>query len=226
MHSLRSRLILSHILPLLLVVPLVAIALIYLVETQVLLTTLSADLEQQVTLIAETVYGQPELWQDAQAAQRLVARIGVQTDSHIYLLKPDGNLLAEGGTEGEDQTESPLDAKDIAAAQPGEPKVTVDYSLLRQSGEAWVPVTGVDQQLLGIVAVTKTLEGLASLFARLRGWILGMVAIELLLGSLVGLVLALRLGRPIERSAQAVIALAHGQAHGLLNLLVELAHWR
>jgi signal transduction histidine kinase len=141
-----------------------------------------------------------------------VARIGVRTDSRIYLLKPNGDLLAAGGLGDDSQATSPLDAEDIATAQPGQPEVTVDYSLLRQSGEAWIPITGVDRQLLGIVAVTKTLEGLASLFARLRWWILGVLAIELLLGSLVGLVLALRLGKPIERSAQAVIALAHGQA--------------
>ena len=44
MRTLRSRLIVSHILPLLLVVPLVGVALIYALETQVLLGSLSEEL--------------------------------------------------------------------------------------------------------------------------------------------------------------------------------------
>ena len=40
MRTLRSQLILSHILPFLLVLPLITIALLYLVETQVLLANL------------------------------------------------------------------------------------------------------------------------------------------------------------------------------------------
>lgn len=211
MHSLRSRLVLSHILPLLLVVPLLGIALIYLLETQILLTTVSEDLARQATLIAEAVYGQPDLWQDSEAAQKLVARIGVQTDSRILLLRPNGEVLAASDPGDDSQAQLPLDPEDLAAARAGQPKVSVDYSLLRQTGEALVPVKGVNQQLLGIVAVTKTLEGLASLFARLRWWILGILALELLLGSLVGWILALRLERPIERSAHAVIDLAHGE---------------
>ncbi len=212
MRSLRTRLILSHILPLLVVVPLVGIALIYLVETQVLLTSLSEDLARQATLIAEAVYGQPELWQDAEEAQKLVARIGVRTDSRVFFLRPNGDLLAASGSADDSQEAIPFDAQALAAAQAGQPKVSVEYGLLRQTGEALVPVRDINQQLIGIVAVTKTLEGLASLFARLRWWILGILAIELLLGSLVGLFLALRLERPIERSAHAVIDLAHNRA--------------
>jgi hypothetical protein len=46
MRSLRTRLILTHILPLLVVIPLVGVALAYLLETQVLLAGLSNELER------------------------------------------------------------------------------------------------------------------------------------------------------------------------------------
>ena len=46
MRSLRARLILSHVLPLLVVIPLVGVALAYLLETQVLLGLLPAALAE------------------------------------------------------------------------------------------------------------------------------------------------------------------------------------
>ena len=54
MRTLRSRLILSHILPLLLLTPLIGLVLVYLVETQVLLNTVSDDLAVQASCGAET----------------------------------------------------------------------------------------------------------------------------------------------------------------------------
>ena len=44
MHTLRSRLIVSHLLPLLLLIPLVGVALVYILETQVLLAEFSDEL--------------------------------------------------------------------------------------------------------------------------------------------------------------------------------------
>ena len=49
---LKTRFILSHILPVLLIVPLIGVALIYLLETQVLLQDLSTDLTEQAAVIA------------------------------------------------------------------------------------------------------------------------------------------------------------------------------
>jgi len=58
-RSLRGRFILSHLLPILLVVPLVSIILLYLLETQILLTEMSDDITEKAHLIAETVNGRP-----------------------------------------------------------------------------------------------------------------------------------------------------------------------
>jgi hypothetical protein len=52
MRSLRTRLILSHVLLLLVVIPLVGITLAYLFETHVLLAGLSDELEREATLVA------------------------------------------------------------------------------------------------------------------------------------------------------------------------------
>ena len=76
-RTLRGRLILSHILPILIVVPLVSLGIIYLLETQVLLDDLSQDLGEQATLIAEVAENQTSIWQDPALAQDQIGRAHV-----------------------------------------------------------------------------------------------------------------------------------------------------
>ena len=66
MHSLRARFILSHILPIIVVLPLVSIALIYLLETQILLQDMADDLAERAQFIAEVINREPNIWQDLQ----------------------------------------------------------------------------------------------------------------------------------------------------------------
>ena len=61
MHSLRSRYILSHILPIIIVAPLVMAVLLYLLEAQVFLQDLSADLGQRAILIAQATTDSAEI---------------------------------------------------------------------------------------------------------------------------------------------------------------------
>ena len=93
--SLRGRFILSHILPLLLILPLIGAALIYLLETQVLLQNLSASLTQQAAIISAVANGRPEIWTNSDQARAFLAQIDDQLDSNITLLAPSGDSLAD-----------------------------------------------------------------------------------------------------------------------------------
>src|SRR2546423_881785 len=55
MHTLRTRLVVSNIVPFLLTIPLVGIVLIYVLESQVLLPGLGAELRQQSALVSVAV---------------------------------------------------------------------------------------------------------------------------------------------------------------------------
>ena len=72
MRTLRSRLILSHILPLLLLVPIVGFALVYILETQVLLAGFSDELAQHGALTADVAGAEPAIWSDTAEAQHFV----------------------------------------------------------------------------------------------------------------------------------------------------------
>ena len=60
LRTLRWRFILSHVLPLSIVIPVMGIVLIYVLETQVLLSILSRELEGQALLAAKIAASRPE----------------------------------------------------------------------------------------------------------------------------------------------------------------------
>jgi len=66
LRTLRARFVLSHVLPLAIIIPVMGIALIYVLETQVLLDMISHGLEGQALLAAKVAAGQPGIWQDSE----------------------------------------------------------------------------------------------------------------------------------------------------------------
>ena len=210
-RTLRGRLILSHILPLLLVLPLVGIALVYILETQVLLTDLSNDLTKEAALIAEAVKTRPDIWSDPDQAQTYISAVSVHVQNRVILIQPNGNLLAAS-----EDLSQPIDPQSIETALTGEPSVFVAYGFLDQQVEVLIPVTGADQELVGIVGVTETIEGVASQFAKMRWWVLLILGVELILACIIGIILASRLARPISRSTNAVIDIVEGKKIGPL----------
>ena len=71
LKSLRRRMILSHTLPLLVIMPIVGIALIYALETKVLLPDLVRKLTGQAQLVAELAGDRPDIWHSQAQAQAL-----------------------------------------------------------------------------------------------------------------------------------------------------------
>ncbi|HTP08198.1 MAG TPA: hypothetical protein VMP08_08115, partial [Anaerolineae bacterium] len=82
-RTLRSRLILSHLLPLLIVVPLIGIALIYLLEQFVLLPNLTTELKQQAALIVDLTETQGDLWTTSALAQTFVEHVGTRLTARL-----------------------------------------------------------------------------------------------------------------------------------------------
>ncbi len=210
MRTLRGQLIVSHILPVLLIVPLVGVALVYLLETQVLLAALSDELVRQGILTADLVRDRPLIWRDANEAQQFVTLYSVRSRSQIMLLDPDGKLLASSQSGGSAPTGQPLDLarlNELLAKQPQAGYVRIVRSNVIQ---VLVPVVGPDQRLLGIIHLSQQVSDLQEQFTRLRYLILAVLGGELVLGVVIGLVLALKLGRPLRQVADAIYGVASG----------------
>ena len=205
MRSLRSRFIFSHLLPILIVVPLISLSLIYLLETQVILADLSEHVSQKATLIAESLDTRPEVLTDPEQGELFLADLTVYFDEQVLLIDPQGNLLAGS------PDQQPVTIDDLETAVSEQPNAQINYGLLRQRVIVIVPVTDINQQLLGSVGVVETLSGAATVFGQLR-WLLAIILIvELVLGCVVGYLLAVRLERPINQVATAVINISRGE---------------
>jgi two-component system sensor histidine kinase BaeS len=210
LRTLRSRLILSHILPLLLVVPLLGIALVYVLETQMLLVDLSTGLQQQALLAAEIAADRVDLWTDPFQAQALVSHLESRLGAHVMLLDAGGCLLASSDSTYADRVGQLFEHPDLGAVLAGATSVRTTYSfdLHQEIVEALVPVVVSDQRTVGIVRMSHRLTGVFERFMRLRYLIAGVMVVGLLLGAAVGWALAVSLARPIQQVTTAVGQLA------------------
>lgn len=212
-RTLRGQFILSHILPFALILPLVGLVILYLVEAQIILTDLSATLEERAALISEAVARQPEILADQQGAARFISDMSALTDGDIYLLDANGDLIASDGDPAGVPDTTLIDEM---VQSPGTVRVATSYGIAMQEGEALAPVIDIDEQLIGIVAVRESISGLAAAFGPLRRLVGLTILGGMALGLAVGYGLAGRLARPIGRAASAVGDIARGEQTSLL----------
>jgi len=212
-RSLRSRLILSHILPLLVVVPLMGIALITLLEQFVLLPNLTTELTQQAALTVDLAEAQHDLWIDPAAAQAFVKNAGTRLTARLMLLDRQGILLASSDATDADRIGQPLDQPDLPRVLAGEPVTQQDYSRRLQAdiADVLLPVKQPDGQIIGVVRLSYQLTSVYEQFNALRWLVVGVLIVGLLLGAGVGWILALNLQRPIEQLTEAVDRFASDQ---------------
>lgn len=212
-RTLRSRLILSHILPLLVVVPLMGLALITLLEQFVLLPNLTAELKQQAALLVDLVEARPDLWTDPAAAQAFVQKAATRVTARLMLLDRQGKLWASSDAADADRIGQPLDQPDVPRVLAGEAVTQQDYSrrLQAEIADVLLPVKQPDGQVAGVVRLSYQLTSVYEQFDALRWLVVGVLIVGLLLGAGVGWILALNLQRPIEQLTQAVDQLASDQ---------------
>jgi len=212
MHSLRTRLILSHVLPLLVVIPLVGVALAYLLETQVLLRGLSNELERQAMLVAAVAIDYPQIWDDPVQAQSFVTRIKAYLPAEVMLLDASGVLLAS--TDAGDQALSgrQLSIPGFREALFSKRPVRVGYGEEPETGtaEVLVPVL-INERVAGVIRLTDPLASVYQRFPRTRAFIQWVLVGGLVIGIGIGWFLAVDLERPLRRVTQAISQMADGQ---------------
>jgi hypothetical protein len=94
LRTLRNRLILSHMLPLLIIVPLMGIVLIYVLETQFLIPSLTRNLTDDATLIAALARDHQEIWENPAFARKLLNGLDTDRAEQIVLFDRNGLPIA------------------------------------------------------------------------------------------------------------------------------------
>jgi two-component system sensor histidine kinase BaeS len=213
LRTLRWRFVLSHVLPLAIIIPVMGIALIYVLETQVLLDVLSQELEGQALLAAKIAVGRPGIWHDPEQAQVFVDEVGLDLDTRVMLLDAQGNLLASSEPSDAERLGQTIKPDGWATALAGETSVRTAYSrkIQKEIVDVLVPVMDQGNQMAGVVRLSHQLTNVYQQFLRQRYLVGGILLAGLLLGTAAGLVLALNLERPLRDVTQAARQLASGE---------------
>jgi two-component system sensor histidine kinase BaeS len=213
LRTLRWRLILSHVLPLLVIIPIIGIALIYVLETRIVLVTLSRELMSEASLMAKLVQNDPDLWQNPALAQAFVDDVSQNRTVRVMLLDTEGRLLASSDPADFERLGQPLDLPAMETTLAGEISTRTTYSrrLGEEIADVLYPVEGKDQQVIGVIRSSHSLDSVEELFSRQRYFVAGILISGLVLGVLVGLLLALNMERPLRQVTQAIVRLTGGQ---------------
>lgn len=213
MRSLRLRLILTHILPLVVTVPLIGLVLVRILQTQILLSNLQREIQAQAVMLVEVATQQVNIWYSAKDAQLFVNRVSPTINAQVMLIDPHGYLLAasdpaQKGRVGE-QVKIPA-LSDVLSGQ-SYIKATYDPTADTDVIEMIVPVVDTSQRLLGIIRLNLPVSATEKHFSELRNIVFYVLGSGLLLGILLGWGLAYSLEHPLDRTTKAIEMLSTGQ---------------
>jgi signal transduction histidine kinase len=214
MKSLRSRLIISHLLPLLIIIPLMGVALIYLVETRVILPGMLHTLEGNSALVAEITRDDFQLWTDPIYAQTILARVSPRLPARVMLFNGDGQLVASSDpTDLKNLTKILQDNPGLDGALQGNivNRVYYNQQLQGEAIEVWEPVLNRQNLVIGVVRMTYPFDAISADFIQSRSLIALILLIGMAFGGLLGFSLALTIETPLRKATNAVFNLARGQ---------------
>lgn len=212
LRTLRNRLIFSHVLPLLMIIPLMGIVIIYALETKVLLPRLSKELTGEARLLAEIASKQPDIWKNPDFAQDILSQARPYLAARVMWLAPDGRLLASSDPTDADRLGQPLEIPDFTDARHGDVISNTDFSQ-RLHGEivdVYAPVIAADNQLAGIIRLSYRFATVYEDFLQLRYLIAVILIVSLLAGVFLGSTLALNVSSPLQIVIEAVYELSRG----------------
>lgn len=211
LRTLRSRLIFSHILPLLIIIPLLNLALVYLLETRVLLPQLTKELVEDARILTrsmEVLPGQTE------QLTVIVSRYDLNQSMRLVYLAPDGTVLHTNDPNLLEYLGRQLVISGFERARSGQEVILTNYSFLRRENDfiqVLFPVSNSSQQIVGVLWVTYLASWLSDLFNQLRSLSIMIVLIALALGIGLGSVLALNISKPVGQVTAAIYRLARGE---------------
>ncbi len=205
-RSLRNRLIFSHIIPVLLIIPLMGAAMVYVLETRLLLPMVYRMLIQDAGLMSEITRNQPAFWQNELAAKALVDGVSPYLGGRVSLVSLDGLLLASSDSSVPGVGTPILDLPDMSGVEQGE------YVQLRRGAlaEVFAPVYDLNGQQIGIIRLTTRVLTVSEEIYQLRYLLGGVLLLGVLAGVGLGSYFAFIINRPIQQVTGSIRALANG----------------
>lgn len=214
MNSLRSRLLMSHIIPLMVLIPLLIIIIVSVLQSQDLLVELSHQLTEQAQVLAVLVEDRPELWGSSIEAQSFVEDFSRSMQIHISLIQPGGNLLASSDPNTPQKSTEFTQIQELIRVEEDENSTRIERVVIRSTApdnSVMLPVLDADQQLIGVLQVRDQLGTVYEQFGVLQPLMLALMIGGLIIAATIGLVLALRLEHNLHDVTTAIVQVANGR---------------
>ncbi len=218
--SLRARLVLSQILPLIIVVPVLFFAFSYLIETRFLVPRLATELLTNARLLAEIARVDYITTGDQRSLQLYLLELQPDPQVRLVYMKPDGEVVYSNDPAYREYIGLRITTTGLQAAQAGEPVLLTRRSALlsgKYSIDVLLPIQVSSNQTIGILWLTYIETSLAHLFQEMRWLAVAVTLACLVIGSLIGSILAIQIGRPVQKATHAIRSLACGERSEVLE---------
>jgi two-component system, OmpR family, sensor histidine kinase BaeS len=201
----RSRLLISHVVPVVLLVPLVGLALIYLLETRLILPVLANEMIDQGVLVERLTQDRPGLWTSPVDAQNLLNSMDFHRPTRIGLLNPDRILLATSRPEdralvGETIPNLPDPASLVDPWYAITPGAQPDEQIL----DVVIPVKQTGGQTVGLIRIYRRIADIEQVFFEMRLLILGVLLFGLVITVALAVILSESISRPLRKFTRTI----------------------
>jgi len=211
MRSLRTRLLISHTLPLIIIILLTGFALDYLVETQILLPNIADELTNEAKLLSELTSLQSDLWEDSETAQAYLTTLEPLMEAHVTLFDDQGKYLASTEPDIQNLTDTTLINIDHMQTEGTILRTTYGVKQEASVVEVFVPVYKEIDNVIGGIQMTYHLENVYDQVLTLRRGIIGILAIGVFLGSGIAVLVSANLNRALLNINSSIQMLAKGK---------------
>jgi signal transduction histidine kinase len=211
MRSLRARLVLSHIIPTLVLMPVLSLFLLYALE-RLYTQSLVRQLAYQAQLLRPEVERDPALVANAGAAQAFLATVAPLTDSRVVMLDQDATILASTRQEDIERIGSRFEHPAVIQALRGEMAQGVGPGFATDVAYVVLPVRQ-DTRIVGALRLSYEVDDVRDQFARFRWLVLAGVTLTVVLALGLALGLATTITRPLRQLSESAHDIADGNYH-------------
>lgn len=207
-HSLRTKLVVSNVLPILLLTPLLSLYLFYTLEgffSQKLLH----QLNDQANLLLDQVQHTPRVVEDSQAAQSFLASIASRTAARVLILSRDGIILASTRPDDASRIGTRHPAPAVVEALRGQAAQGIGPGYSAEVAYVVLPIQR-NGDVIGALRLSYEVDDVRAEFDHLRWLISGGVALMVVLGLMLSLALAATVTRPLRQFSESVQHIATG----------------
>jgi signal transduction histidine kinase len=206
LRSLRTRLALSHTIPVLFFMALLGTLLLYQLERNYFLDNLAAELAAQGAIIASFTREQPQIWRNPELAQFALEQLQTRITAQIMLLDTNGRVIAASWFDADPTVGRSVDSPVVTAALRGQSTWSINYNVLLRGQvlDVAVPVTLAPNRIIGVVRLSHNLQEIQRRLAPLRTLVWLTVGLGAVLSLAIGLALAQSVAAPLRRLAEVV----------------------